>query len=114
MPDEQTEILTDRGWARHDTIGRFSRTGSRTGDNGRVFFEEPSDPSPVTHRGREHGILQCERISVRATEGQHGHRTHRLRIWLKTKAANVIGRSFGHACKMDGRTGGVHDNRHGQ
>lgn len=88
--DEQTEILTDRGWARHDTIKATDKVANW--DNGQVFFEEPR---AIHHRPRAVGeaMVVCDRVPLRVTEGHNVvWRETADGPWLKDKAGALVGK----------------------
>ena len=79
--DLETEILTERGWLRHDEITMDDRVANWNFD-GSVFFAEPLE---IVHRdtvpGERMVSIDSRTLNLRVTE------THRMIVGCKTKTA---------------------------
>jgi superfamily II DNA or RNA helicase len=90
--DDQTEILTDHGWAGIDEMSDAHQVANW--DNGRIFFECPLE---IVRRDRLPGedmvTLETVRRSVRVTGGHRMlYRTARRAAWHKAPARELVGR----------------------
>ncbi len=91
--DEETEILTPNGWAKHDTLVEGSTVGTFNRANGRLEFQDVTEVFKYPAKKREMIHLKGMAMDIMVTP-EHGLWTarHGNNVWGEETAQSVYGK----------------------